>query len=236
MASRARRSVTGSPPRRSARSNGPPTRPCATKRRGSSCTTRTRGSRSAARSASGSRSSRKAKAAASGSTTISSLDGVLQQHRHETALDAPDEEDAPRPRHEQREEVAEARGAVRVGEAARVLPARVEVQHVVAAEGEVLVGRVDEGPQRQAGGRAREARALGAAVERRREGGDGQAGERRAAEEPRAGQDARRAPRRGRGARRRRRGARRRAGATSTSRRGAVTATPPRSEPSDSTT
>ena len=164
------------------------------------------------------------------------LDGVPEQHRHEAALDAPDEEDAPRPRHEQREEVAEARGAVRVGEAAHVLPARVEVEHVVAAEREVLVGRVGEGPQRQAGGRSREARSLGAGVEGRREGGDGQA-----RRPPR-----RRGPAGGPGPRRATPTRASRAAATPRSaqtRRGdiheparTVTATPPRSEPSDSRT
>ena len=59
------------------------------------------------------------------------FDGMLQQHRHETALHSPEKENAARPRHEQREEVAPARRAVRVGEAALVLPARVEVEYVV---------------------------------------------------------------------------------------------------------
>ena len=118
-------------------------------------------------------------------------DRVPEQHGHEAALHAAHEQDAPRVRGEQREKVAEGLGAPGVREAGDVLPARVEVEHVVPAEGEVLVGRVGGGPQRQAGGRAREPRAFRAGVERRRGDDERHARGRRAALEPGAGQDAR---------------------------------------------
>jgi hypothetical protein len=114
-------------------------------------------------------------------------DGVLQEHGHEAALQAAHEQDAARARGEQREQVAEGAGRPRVGEAADVLPARVEVKHLVSPDREVLVGSVHRRPQREPGGGAREPGPLAGEVQRGREGGERQAQRGDGARQPRAG-------------------------------------------------